>query len=268
MRPVERKIIDCHAHVFANPPDPMARECERLGIVRMVLLGHPPNRRPDDNAAVLRAARDYPALYVPFAGFDLDGMTAEDVDRFRDAGYRGLKFIGPARAYNDPAYFPVYERAAQLGTPVLFHLGILANKPPWTDCDSNLMRPIHLDHIARRVPELSIIGAHLGNPWYEEATMACRWNPNLRFDLSGSTLKKKTPEFLGRLLWWTEDTAYTSPDRTPAWGKIVFGSDVPVDRIGRVVRDYEQLMDALDLADDLRRAIWYDTARAILGLEA
>ena len=262
-----RRVIDVHQHLTReNSPDEMAEEYQRLGVEKVVLLGHPPCREPESNRAVLAAAKARPELYVPFVGFDLDKMNPDDLVRFRDEGFVGIKFIGPSRAYNDRAHFPVYEKAADLGMPALFHLGIVANLGAWRDCDSNLMRPIHLDHIARSFPEIRIIGAHLGNPWYEEATMSCRWNPNLLFDLSGSTLKKKTPEFLGGLLWWTPTTAYKSPDRTCAWEKIVFGSDVPYRQVGDVMHDYERLMAALDLSPDLQDAVWYGTAAKLLGL--
>ena len=144
----------------------------------------------------------------------------------------------------------------------------MANQPNWSDADSNLMRPIHLDHIARNLPKLKIIGAHLGNPWYDEATMACRWNPNLFFDLSGSTLKKKSPEFIGSRLWWTTETAYKSPDRTSAWQKIVFGSDVAIGEMEDVIHDYEKLMTALDLAPELQEQVWYGTGAKLLGIES
>ena len=177
-----------------------------------------------------------------------------------------IKFIAPQRPYSDTRYFPLYERAQDLGMPGLFHLGIVMNSERWRDANSNMMRPIHLDYIARNFPELKIIGAHLGNPWYEEATMSCRWNPNLYFDLSGSTLKKKTAEFLGGLLWWTQDTAYKSPDRTGAWQKIVFGSDVHASQVADVINDYEKVMTDLEMDSDLREAVWYGTGAKILGL--
>ncbi len=44
--------------------------------------------------------------------------------------------------------------------------------------------------------------------------MCCRWNPNLFFDLSGSTLSCKSPSFIGDLLWWTDsDRLYLSGPR-------------------------------------------------------
>ncbi len=262
---MQRKIIDVHQHLLAHDADALAEEYARLGVCKAVLLGHPPSRTVGNNEAILEASESYPELFVPFAGFDLDEMTPDDVKRLRQKGFVGLKFIGPRKQYNDVSYFPVYQRACENGMPVLFHLGIVANRPPWTRCDCNLMRPIYLDHIARNLPELTVIGAHLGNPWYEEATMSCRWNPNLFFDLSGSTLKKKSPEFLSSLLWWTATTAYRSPDNTSAWEKILFGADVGCDEIEDVINDYEKLMSALDLSAGIRDKIWYGTAAKLLG---
>ncbi len=267
---MERRIIDVHHHL--NPPtdetaDRTAEECSRLGIVKRALLGMPPKCDPKANAAVLAAARTYPDLFLPFAAPDMDDAAPDDVTRFKDRGYVGLKFIVPSRPYNDPAYFPLYERACDLKMPVLFHLGIVANRPGFDKADSNCMRPIHLDHIARSIPQLTVIGAHLGNPWYEEATMSCRWNPNLFFDLSGSTLKKKRPAFLAGLLWWTEDTPYRAPDGSTAWQKIVFGSDVPSGRVAEVIAGYENLMNTLRLAPAIRERIWYGTAARLLGID-
>ena len=262
-----RRVIDVHQHLsVTNTADVMAEEYGRLGVEKVVLQALPPRREPGNNDAVLAAHRKYPQLFVPFVGFDLDAMKPQELERFRDEGFVGIKFIGPGRPYNDPSYFPVYEKACQLGMPGLYHLGIVANYGAWTDCDSNLMRPIHLDHIARSFPEFRMVGAHLGNPWYEEATMSCRWNPNLFLDLSGSTLKKKQPEFLGGLLWWTPRTAYKSRDRTHAWEKIVFGSDVPWHQVCDVMHDYEVLMSALQLSPELCEAVWHGTAAKILGL--
>ena len=264
---VARRIIDMHHHLFdAGPMDATAEEYGRLGVEKAVIAAVPPRRVPDSNRIALAAQKKYPDLFVPFVGFDLDEMKPGELKGFREEGFVGIKFIAPSKPYNDFSYFPVYEKARELGMPALFHLGIVANCEPWDDCDSSLMRPIYLDHIARSFPGLTIVGAHLGNPWYEEATMSCRWNPNLFFDLSGSTLKKKTPEFLGSLLWWTRSGAYSSSDGRHPWEKIVFGSDTSHEDIEGVIHDYENVMSVLGLSEDLQEAIWYKTAARILGV--
>jgi predicted TIM-barrel fold metal-dependent hydrolase len=97
--------------------------------------------------------------------------------------------------------------------------------------------------------------------------MACRWNPNLFFDLSGSLLKYRSPEYLGALLWWTPTGVVRSPDGTDAWQKILFGSDVEAARVAEVVQDYETLMNRLNLRPELREAVRYGTAARVLGLK-
>ncbi|MCK5844328.1 MAG: amidohydrolase family protein, partial [Victivallales bacterium] len=177
-------------------------------------------------------------------------------------------FILPKVCYHDETLYPWYQRAEELGMPVLFHLGIVARVPGRRDrVDNNLMRPVYLDTIARSFPDLTIIGAHLGNPWYDEACMSCRWNPNLYFDLSGSTLKKKKPEFIGELLWWGDGTykQYCDAEGRGAWEKIVFGSDVLAEDIHDVVEDYERFADALELTDEIREAVFYGTAEKLLA---
>jgi len=268
----ERKIIDAHHHVGREEdyPDRLAEVCGRLHIAKVCLVAtNVPGAEVDNNANTKRAMEKYPDLLVGFGGVNLwtdDGP--DQVQRLHDDGFTGLKFIIPPKTYHDPSFYPIYEKAQELHMPVLFHLGIVARHASRNvRTDNNLMRPIYLDTIARSFPELTIIGAHLGNPWYEEATMSARWNPNLYFDLSGSTLKKKRPEFLGDLLWWTPSTYYGDAEGRYAWEKIVFGSDVGAHAVKDVLNDYEQTMHALNLAPELREKVLYGTMASILGLE-
>jgi len=268
----QRRIIDAHHHLGPEDgyADRLAETCDKLNIVKVCLVCvNIPGAPFDANEATRAAFEKYPDLYVGFGGVNMwqdDG--ADQVQRLHEQGFKGLKLIIPPRTYDDASFYPIYERAQELGMPVLFHLGIVSRSAVRkVHVDNNLMRPIYLDTIARDFPELTIIGAHLGNPWYEEATMSCRWNPNLYFDLSGSTLKKKTPEFLGGLLWWTPTTFYGDAEGRYAWEKIVFGSDVNYAYVKDVLNDYERLMAALNLAPELRQAVLYDTMASILNLE-
>ena len=259
-----KRIIDAHSHLL---PDETAFEsfekvCDELNIKKICFMGlEYPGSQRSRNSMIRTAMKLRPDLVVGFGGINLWGeVNTSLVDRLYDDGFCGLKFIIPRSSYHDVCYYPYYERAQKLCLPVCFHLGIVALSND-IECrvDNNLMRPIYLDTIARDFPELSIWGAHLGNPWYEEATMSCRWNPNLYFDLSGSTLKKKNPSFLKELLWWTDTTSYRSPDLTGAWQKILFGSDVTAENIHDLVKDYENLIQTLGL-ESFSEEIFYETA--------
>ena len=261
-------IIDCHHHLGSQSDyvNKLVGECERLKIDKVCLMGLPEFEGSSSNSQIKEAVQSYPDLFVGFAFADLRMIIPDDIDRFKEEGFRGLKFIYPPANYDDEKFDRIYQRAEDLGMIALFHLGIVARseqKNPYR-INSNYMKPIYLDTIARCFPKLSIIGAHLGNPWYEEATMSARWNPNLYFDLSGSTLKKKTPEFLGGLLWWTPTTRYRDPERRYAWDKIVFGSDVPYNEIEEVMTDYKRVLDALKIDKEIQDKVFGGTMAKIL----
>lgn len=255
-------VIDMHHHLGETPEDwdRLAAECRRLGIDRVVVFGN------DANTAA--ALERHPDLVIGFGFFALGSDRPEKIGEYRRRGFRGVKFIKPAAAYDDRSFYPVYRAMSEAGLLGLFHLGIVARRPDdhLRDVDNSRHRPIYLDTIARAFPELTVIGAHLGNPWYEEAAMAARWNPNLYFDLSGSTLHCKSPRFLGDLLWWTPNSRYREPNGRHAWEKIVFGSDVPVPEIGAVMADYRRVMAELELPGALQGAVFGGTMARLLGL--
>jgi len=258
-------VIDCHVHYAGREGelDSLLRTNDQLGIDKTVIFGR------GANDAVLAAAQAHPDRLIPFAFFALGVDEPARIDDFADAGFRGVKFIDPRDNYNAPQYHPVYGRMAERGLVALFHLGIVARRRDMQpdDRDSNRSRPITLDHIARLFPALRIIGAHLGNPWYEEATMSARWNANLWFDLSGSTLKKKTPAFLRSLLWWDKpDHPYQGHGGKHPFEKIVFGTDVAHEWMADVYNDYQLLMDGMDVPPGYRRKIMGGNAMEILGL--
>lgn len=274
-------VIDCHHHMMATPGyvDALVKECDVLGIERVCLIA--PGVE-NGNDLLAKEIRKYPKRICGFALIDWNNDKPMDIEKYKEMGLTGLKFIRPIADYHDERWFPLYEKAEELEMPGLFHLGIVGRSNPKSAfqgpagadlskqrslVDSSMMRPVFLDSVARSFPTWMIIGAHLGNPWYEEAAMSARWNPNLFFDLSGSTLKKKTPEFLGALLWWTPYTRYKDPEGRYAWEKIVFGSDVSHFEIRDVIRDYEHVMEKLNLPEDIRKAVFGGTARRILGLD-
>ena len=268
------KIIDMHSHVLHEDGRAyalrVAKVAETLNIEKIVMLGIESPMEPEffRNDNVLKCHSECPDLILPFAGVAAEWkVDPARIDTLKEQGFVGLKFILPNVTYHDESLYPWYEKAEQLGMPVLFHLGIVSRVPGRRDrVDNNLMRPVYLDTIARSFPDLTIFGAHLGNPWYDEACMSCRWNPNLYFDLSGSTLKKKKPEYIGELLWWGSGTyeMYADSEGCGAWEKIVFGSDVFAEDIHDVVSDYERLMDTLELSEKTREGVFYGNAARLL----
>ena len=135
---------------------------------------------------------------------------------------------------------------------------------PEEDINNNRMKPIYLDTIARKFPQIKIIGAHFGNPWYDETGMVARWNGNIWFDLSGSTLKKLSSRRIRELLWWDKPGNYYQGHlgKHP-FDKILFGTDVAYGRMEDVYNDYLQLCDELDMEEKYRKKLFGETVQEI-----
>lgn len=265
------RIVDIHVHFDEKNPNYIAdlvKVSERLNLTACLLTPYAHRQ------VVADAAKKYPTRIVPFGDVDLDDPSvARQVEEFHALGYRGLgelEFV--KRPYNDPAYTPVYERANRYGWVLFFHTGIVLREQfdEPEDVASYRMRAFYLEEIARRFPKLTVIGAHCGNPEYEWAAEVARWNPNIFFDLSGSTLVK----FRGRLLdfrrifWWsnTEEGTATPEGNKSAFAKLVFGSDTGLDSIDEVLRRYREMFAACDVPPSTQRLILGGTLAKILGL--
>jgi predicted TIM-barrel fold metal-dependent hydrolase len=263
-------VIDVHNHLPADwKPyvDRLRAEAAKLGIDRVVVCttGTPGSAT---NEQVAEAVAANPDFLLGLGHIRLGEEGPRVVDHIKCAGLHGIKLIRPRVRYDDDAAMEIYLRAAAYGMPILFHLGIVARSPHDAAMDVSIarMRPAYLDRIARHFPQLPLIGAHFGNPWYEEAAELARMHPNVYFDLTGSTLKKKRPQFFKELLWWAEDELYGKMgDKTP-WEKILFGTDVSIELMGDVMNDYRILMDGLGLIEEQRQLIWGGTAAKLFGL--
>ena len=265
-------IIDAHHHLPARDPEgyvaKLRAEAGRLGIDRVVICSAgPPEWASNEKVAEMQHAN--PDLLIGLGYLQLGAVTVKDVDRVHDLGLKGLKFIWPLKNYDDDEFLPIYDRACALGLPALFHLGIVAREPGQhlKDVSMARMRPVFLDRIARRLPEFNIIGAHYGNPWYEEAAELARMHPNVYFDLTGSTLKKKQPEYFAELLWWGRNEQYGRMGNNHPYQKLLFGTDVDVEMMEDVHGDYMKVLDHLQMEEGFRSLVMGGTAARIFGVE-
>lgn len=265
------RIVDMHVHFDEKNPNFVAdlvKVSERLNMTACVLTPYPSRK------LIAEAAKQYPARIVPFGFVDLDAPdVVQQVEELHTLNYRGLgelEFV--KKPYTDPSYMPVYELANRYGWIVLFHTGIVLRKKfdEPEDVASHRMRAFYLEEIARRFPKITVVGAHCGNPEYQWAAEVARWNPNVFFDLSGSTLTKmhaRLSEFRN-IFWWSGTEEGTkSPENDPsAFVKLVFGSDTSLDGIEGVLTQYRALFEACDVPTRTRSLILGGTLAKILAL--
>lgn len=213
-------------------------------------------------------AKRHPDRVIPYAAVDQDSPTViQDIQTAYDMGFKGLGelFARGDFNYDDPRNNGVWALAEQLGLPVLPHTGIHASGV------FARMRPAYLATVCSRFPNLIVHAAHFGNPWYEEAGEAARKNPNLYFDITGTSLIKKDhdPGFWLQYLWWTPHIGkpHVGEGVAPAFEKIVFGTDESPDGLEANIHRFNKMLDACNVAEETRARCYYGTMAEIHGID-
>jgi hypothetical protein len=216
------------------------------------------------------AIETFPKRVIALGMLSYGQEQPELVDRFHERGFRGLKMIELHRAYDDPAYYPIYEKAVEYEMPILFHTGHLR----WCEAhrrnviSRRKMDASRLDGVARAFPELYLIGAHLGNPCYEDACSLALKHKRLYFDLTGGTARNLPYSRWRQLLMTGADGNLRSLEEKLHLGvvnKFVFGTDgQPVPNL---VEFYENLFSAFDFPPETRELIRWRNAARMFGIE-
>jgi predicted TIM-barrel fold metal-dependent hydrolase len=265
------KLVDAHMHYNGDPAflKLLLAKLDSVDGLAFLLVD------PKDLDGVKDAVKQHANRLVGFGEIQLDAPDVlRQIDRFHAAGFRGLgELSGPKHNYDDPVYSPVYARAEKYGMFILFHTGIVNRTQPEIPADISVdrMRATTLDNIARRYPKITIIGAHLGNPDYAWAAEITRWNPNIYWDVSGSTLIKKQEDytFFKSIFWWSGIASPHSPKGgTSAFERIVFGSDVfdgELEEFDRELERYHKMLDACGVSSEAQANIFAGTLWRILN---
>ena len=209
------------------------------------------------NEEIADAAAQFPDVLIPFGSID----PARGQDGVRLArtlveshGVRGFKFHPSLQGFapNDRAAYPLYEELQSLGVPALFHTGqtgIGAGLPGGRGIKLRYSDPMLLDDVAADFPGLTIIMAHPSVPWQDAAISIATHKANVYIDLSGWSPKYFPPQLVRAA-------------NTLLKTKVLFGSDYPLLRPDRWVRDFE----ALEIKDEVRPLIMKENAIRALGL--
>ena len=265
------RVVDAHVHYNGDPAflEKLVAKLDSVDGIAFLLT------KPQDLESAEAAIAKHPNRLIGFGDISPDDPRAvELVDRMHQAGFRGLgEITSTLKNYDDRSYWPVYARAEKYGMILLFHTGIVNRPDPMiaSDISVDRLRPTTLDGIARRFPKLTIIGAHLGNPDYAWAGEIARWNPNLYFDLSGTSLLKKQddPTFWKSIFWWSGVVSpHTPPSGASAFEKLVFGSDVfngELEEFDRELARYHKMLDACGVPPEAQADIFAGTLWRILN---
>lgn len=259
-------MIDGHQH-YEDSPDYFQR---LVKIYRARNAMACVNAFMKDFDKLKKAAAEFPDVVIPYGRINVDAPDShKEIETFAAAGFKGIKLHSPKRNWDDPQYFFLYERLQRYKLLALFHTGIASHTEEPQFTSMSRMRPAYLDTISRAFPDLYIQGAHLGNPWYEEAAEAARWSPKLYFDVTGSSLIKKAKNLstFREYLWWDGPMQHSSPHAVYAFEKIVFGTDEEPEHLDTVLGRYEAMLNACEVPEPSRKKIYGETLARVLSIK-
>jgi predicted TIM-barrel fold metal-dependent hydrolase len=258
------------AHHYGHPDEPISVEDSALlfratGVDKALILNIEAMTALGvgmDNLRVLELCQPHDDVFRVFAAVDVHkgDVAAAELSKAVDAGAIGVKFHP---GYQD--FVPdelesakaVYRTAQDLGIPVLFHQGTTRLQPSYI----RPCRPVHLDRVAVDFPDLTIILAHVGYPWVDEAVHVAWRNPNVYVDLSGILPRYFPPQV------WHFLQMRDLRDR------VLFGSDYPMlrpDAWLEAWNDFDTYFCPLcnteeSVNDSFKEAVVSGNARKMLG---
>jgi uncharacterized protein len=205
------------------------------------------------NEQVADLLNKFPDSFIGFAGFDPNAgeQAVADIEyAVKELGFRGIKAVSALLGLdiNDRAFYPCYDKAQELGVPIMMHTGtglMMGSRVKH-------VHPLMVDDVAFDFPNLKIICAHLGGWDYMDVHSMLVRHPNVYADLSFWPLN---PHYINLVPW--ELLEETVPD------KILFGSDYPA---GQTPQEALKAVKSLSISEEFRQKVMGDNAVKLLGL--
>lgn len=262
-------IIDAHTHIHLDPGangqeiKDLLADMDDAGIGMAAVFAASINALPTERViAETEPHRD--RLFVVgcvspiMEGYD---TAPRVVDRWlRNGDVRALKFYtGYEHFYPADARLRRYmEMLVRYGRPAIFHSGDLYDKIPGAKLKYS--RPIEIDELAAEMPDLKIVIAHMGSPWFEDAAQVCYKNKNVYADCSGFVYGGFGPDQRRRFAdGWRR---FDDVNEGGAADKILFGSDWPISDM----RSYIDVVRSLAGGDEAAEKIFSGNAKRVFGL--
>lgn len=246
-----------------QPLEVFLLELDVAGLERAVVLPIEATRTrglalyTNQQIAELCALPDAKDRLIGFASVDPVAKDAPDeLSRaVEKLGLRGLKLSPPAQEFmpDDPAVFPVYERAVELNIPVIIHSGL-----SW-EPRARLAygHPLRLETPLAEYPELHLVIAHMAWPWTLDAVALALKYPNAYLDTSA--LYFDNPLDFTRFVFNHQLplTVFENSLRN----QLVFGSNYPRVEIKNMARAMRQV----GLSEGAQKLLFETNARRLLG---
>lgn len=262
-------IIDCHTHIgFKEPlkasPQELLESMKKAGIDAACVYAGELNGCSTEK--LLEEISSYPNLY-PIGSLSPLSPTRPSfaiVDEWlASRKIHGLKFYPGYEFFYpyDECVRPYLEVLAKYGKPAIFHSGDTYSKVQ--SAKLKYAHPFHIDELASEMPELKIIIAHFGNPWFRDTAEVCLKNAHVYSDCSGFVYGI----FLDRDKLMFREALETFMDyslvHTFGRLKLLFGTDWPISDQS----DYMKFTGELFSSSQQREAFFFQNTLEVFCLK-
>ena len=126
----------------------------------------------------------HPERFIYFVSIDPSEPDAMEQLKYA-VDHRGAQGVKVGPIYQgihplDSRYDPIYAFCEKMGLPLMTHMATTFTASVPLD----YARPIHMDEVACRYPELRIVLAHMGHPWMPETLAVIRRHRHVYSDVS------------------------------------------------------------------------------------
>jgi uncharacterized protein len=257
-------VIDCHTHLDDDGnADKLLRSMDEAEIDASIVIAETLPGDISNAAQVLEAVNQSGRLWAIVNCVFSRTVELQYVEELTQLLLRdrvvGLKFYLGYEEYspNDERLYQLYEYCEKHAVPIMFHTGVLEAG------SSGLLEyshPLQVDRVATRFPNLTIVMAHMGNPWLIDCAAVLAKNENVYADMSAFFAENKSitahdVEVFKQRMEQVRVFLYS-------YDKFLFGTDYPL----YSQKEYLGAVEALDMQGDERERVMHANAARMFGI--
>jgi uncharacterized protein len=257
-------VIDCHTHLDDDGgADKLLRSMDEAGIDCSIVIAETLPGDISNAAQVLEAVRRSERLWAivncVFSKTVELKYVEELTQLLEQERVVGLKFYLGYEEYsaNDERLHQLYEHCEKHDVPIMFHTGVLEAGSTGL---LEYSHPLQVDRVATRFPNLTIVIAHMGNPWLIDCAAVLAKNPNAYADMSAFFAENRSitahdVEVFKQRMEQVRVFLYS-------YEKFLFGTDYPL----YSQKEYLAAVEALVMEPAEREAVMSANAARLFGI--
>src|SRR6266576_2668522 len=250
-------VIDCHTHLDDDGrAEKLLRSMDDAEIDASIVIAETLPGDISNAAQVLEAVRQSDRLWGIVNCVFSKTVELKYVEKLTQLLHEdrvvGLKFYLGYEEFsaNDERLYQLYEYCEKHDMPIMFHTGVLEAGSAGL---LEYSHPLQVDRVATRFPDLTIVMAHMGNPWLIDCAAVLAKNQNVYAD--NRSITAHDVEVFKQRMEQVRVFLYS-------YEKFLFGTDYPL----YSQKEYLGAVKALEMEQTEHEAVMHANAARLFGV--